>query len=312
MEIFKTVNEKLMTLDNIENGAWINLVAPSHEEVISLAKTLNVEEQSLMAALDTEERPRIEIEDNEILIIVDVPYIEAKPNSKSGIIYTTLPLGIVITPNNIVTISSVELSLLAVFKKGVPKGFATYKKTAFLLQMLYKNAANYLIALRHIEKQSKEWEAELYHSMRNSELLGLLELEKSLVYFSTSLKTNESVLERLSRLSIIKQYPDDLELLEDAIIENKQAIEMSIIYSNVLSVVVGVFASVISNNFNTLMKRLTSITIIMGVPTILSGIWGMNVNIPFANMTYGFLAVCFIIIFISTLVTILLNKKSLL
>ncbi|MGL6063903.1 MAG: magnesium transporter CorA family protein [Fusobacteriaceae bacterium] len=312
MEIYKTINEKLIVLDKIEEGAWINLVSPSHEEIIELAEMLGVEEQSLMAALDTEERPRIEIEDKEILIIVDVPYLEKSTKTRSGISYTTLPLGIVITPENIITIASAEVSLLATFKTGVHKGIVTSKKTAFLLQMLYRNAANYLIYLRNIEKQSKEWETELYKSMRNSELLAILELEKSLVYFSTSLKTNESVLERLSRLSIVKKYPDDLEILEDAIIENKQAIEMAKIYSDVLSVVMDVFASVISNNFNVLMKRLTSITIVMGVPTILSGIWGMNVGVPLGSSKIGFLAVISFITLISIIVALILRKKELL
>lgn len=312
MEIFKTIDDKLHRLEAIEDGAWINLVSPSQQEIQELSKKFNIEEQSLMAALDTEERPRIEIEDNEILIIVDVPYIEKNSNTMSGVTYTTLPLGIIITDKNIITVATTEVSLLSTFKTGAPKGFYTYKKTAFLLQMLYRNSANYLIYLRNIEKLSKEWETELYESQRNEELLALLELEKSLVYFSTSLKSNGSVLERLSRLRIMKQYPDDLEILEDAIIENKQAIEMAKIYSDVLSVVMDVFASVISNNFNILMKRLTSITIVMAVPTILSGIWGMNVAVPFSNNPSGFVSVIFIIAITTVLLAIALIKKKLL
>lgn len=312
VEILKTINDKIEKIDGIEDGAWINLVAPSSETITELAKKLNIEEQSIMAALDTEERPRIEIEDNEILIIVDVPYLEKNSNSLSGVTYTTLPLGIIITENNIITVATVEVSLLTLYKTRPPKGFSTRKKTVFLLQLLYRNAANYLIYLRNIEKLSKEWEAELYESQRNKELLALLELEKSLVYFSTSLKSNASVLERLSRLRIVKQYPEDLEILEDAIIENKQAIEMTKIYSDVLSVVMDVFASVISNNFNVLMKRLTSVTIIMAVSTILSGIWGMNVNVPFGSTSFGFIYVMLIISTLSILTTLVLRKKNLL
>ena len=128
-----------------------------------------------MAALDTEERPRIEIEDNEILIIVDVPYLEKNSNSLSGVTYTTLPLGIIVTEKNIITVAAAEISLLDTYKLRPPKGFCTYKKAAFLLQMLYRNAANYLVYLRNIEKLSKEWETELYESQRNRELLALLE-----------------------------------------------------------------------------------------------------------------------------------------
>lgn len=312
MEIFKTINNKLMKIDKIEEGAWINLVSPTEETIKMLTASLGIEEQSILAALDTEERPRIEMEDNETVIIVDVPYLEKNSSAHSGVTYTTLPLGIIITKSNIITVATTDVSLLYPFKKGVLRGFNTKKRTAFLLQMLYRNAANYLIYLRNIEKKSKEWEAELYQSQRNSELLALLDLEKSLVYFSTSLKSNGSVLERLARLSFIKEYPDDFEILEDAIIENKQAIEMAKIYSDVLSVVMDVFASVISNNFNILMKRLTSITIVMAVPTILSGIWGMNVKVPFGGMDLGFSAVIFFISMITILVALLLKKKSLL
>lgn len=312
MEIFKTIDNKLIKIDTIEEGAWINLVAPTDETIKHLVSTLNIEEQSILAALDTEERPRIEIEDNETLIIVDVPYLDKNTSSHSGVSHTTLPLGIIITEHNIITVATTDVSLLYPFKKAVLKGFNTNRRTTFLLQMLYRNAANYLIYLRNIEKKSKEWEAELYLSQRNSELLALLELEKSLVYFSTSLKSNESVLERLFRLSFIKKYPDDLEILEDAIIENKQAIEMAKIYTDVLGVVMEVFASVISNNFNILMKRLTSITIVMAVPTILSGIWGMNVFVPFSNTSDGFAWVIIIITLISILVAILLKNKKLL
>lgn len=312
MEIFQTIENKLEKVSEIQDGAWINLVAPSLEEIKELALKFNIEEENLMAALDTEERPRIDIEYNEILIIIDVPFIEKNSNTISGVTYSTLPLGIIITENNLITVAAAELSLLTPYKNGTPRGFHTFKRSKFLLHLLYKNAANYLIYLRNIEKLSKEWEAELYESQRNKELLALLELEKSLVYFSTSLKSNEGVLEKLSRLKIIKQYPEDMELLEDVIIENKQAMEMAKIYSDVLGVVMDVFASVISNNFNILMKRLTSVTIVMAVPTILSGIWGMNVNVPYGSNPLGFGTVIFIILVTTSFLGIVLRNKKLL
>ncbi|MGL5058268.1 MAG: magnesium transporter CorA family protein [Fusobacteriaceae bacterium] len=312
MEIFKTIENKIEKINEIQDGAWINLVAPSLQEIKDLAKRFNIQEENLMAALDTEERPRIDVEHNEILIIIDAPFTEKNSNTISEITYTTLPLGIILTENNLITVATAELSLLIPYRNGTPRGIDTSKKSKFLLQLLYKNAANYLIYLRNIEKLSKEWEIELYESQRNKELLALLELEKSLVYFSTSLKSNESVLERLSRLKIMKQYPEDVELLEDVIIENKQAIEMAKIYSDVLGVVMDVFASVISNNFNILMKRLTSVTIVMAVPTILSGIWGMNVNVPFSNEPLGFMNVIIIILVTTISLGLLLRNKKLL
>ena len=312
MEIYKTLKNHLEKIDIIQDGAWINLVSPTDKEVVDLSKTLKIEKESLMAALDTEERPRIEVEDNEILIIVDVPYIEKNKTTNSGVSYTTLPLGIIVTKENIITVSCASLSLIEIFKSGIVKGALSNNIISFVLQLLHRNSTNFLIYLRNIEKQSKEWERELYQSMRNRELLGLLELEKSLVYFSTSLKTNESVLERMGRMAFIKENLDDAEFLEEVIIENKQAIEMAKIYSDVLSVVMEVFASVISNNFNMLMKRLTAITIVMAVPNILSGLWGMNVAVPFGEHSIGFPIILGIISLISIMTALLLHRKQLL
>ena len=312
MEIYKTLKNHLEKIDIIQDGAWINLVSPTDKEVVDLSKTLKIEKESLMAALDTEERPRIEVEDNEILIIVDVPYIEKNKTTNSGVSYTTLPLGIIVTKENIITVSSASLSLIEIFKSGIVKGALSNNIISFVLQLLHRNSTNFLIYLRNIEKQSKERERELYQSMRNRELLGLLELEKSLVYFSTSLKTNESVLERMGRMAFIKENLDDAEFLEEVIIENKQAIEMAKIYSDVLSVVMEVFASVISNNFNMLMKRLTAITIVMAVPNILSGLWGMNVAVPFGEHSIGFPIILGIISLISIMTALLLHRKQLL
>lgn len=312
MEIFEFLENHLEKREGIQMNSWINLVLPTEEEIIELSEKFNIEKDSLMAALDAEERPRIEIEDNEILIIVDVPYVEKGKTTHFGDTYTTLPLGIIITKENIITVSSASLSLIETFKSGTVKGALSNKDNSFVLQLLHRNSTNFLIYLRNIEKQSKEWERELYQSMRNKELLALLELEKSLVYFSTSLKTNESVLERMGRMDFIKKNPDDAEFLEEVIIENKQAIEMAKIYSDVLSVVMEVFASVISNNFNMLMKRLTAITIVMAVPNILSGLWGMNVAVPFGKHSIGFPIILGVISLISIMTALLLHRKKLL
>ncbi len=312
MQIFKTVGNELIEIESIENGAWINLVNPSKKEINFIIEKLKIEEQSILAALDTEERPRIEVEDNETLIVVDVPYLDKSAKDKNKVIYSTIPLGIIIANENIITVSSTNVALLEVFKSQPFKGFSTVKKTTFLLHMLYKNSANYLIFLRNIERQSKILEDEIHVSLRNQELLELLVLEKSLVYLSTSIKSNEIVLERLSRMELIKKYPDDLEILEDAIIENKQAMEMAKIYADILGKVMDSFAAIISNNFNILMKRLTAITIIMAVPTILSGIWGMNVKVPFGELHFGFWYVIFIIALVGTVFAIIFKKNKLL
>lgn len=181
-----------------------------------------------------------------------------------------------------------------------------------ILQIMYKNATYYLFYLKQIDRISESIQKELHKSMKNEELLELLSLEKSLVYFTTSLKSNEVVFEKMMRLDSIKQYADDKDLLEDVIIENKQAIEMSETYSNILNGIMGVVGSIISNNLNIVMKFLASITIILAIPNIVAGIMGMNVRVPFANESYGFAVMMGVIVVLTLSVGYYMFKKRLL
>ena len=281
-------NNNFKEIDKIEPGAWIHLLDPTEEELVHVRDTLHIEDEFIRAALDEEETVRIDAEDDQTLVLVDIPIVSAERNS---FMYTTLPMGIIITADNIVTVCLEETSILEDFwNKNVRGGFDTCKKTRFLLQILYKNAGKYLQYLRQIDKASTQVENALHKSMKNSELIQMLRLEKSLVYFSTSLKSNEIVLEKMLKSKVIQRYPDDLDLLEDVIIENKQAIEMGTIYRDILSGTMDAFASVISNNLNIVMKILTSLTIILAIPTVFASLWGMNVGgIPFAGNPLGFL-----------------------
>ena len=192
------------------------------------------------------------------------------------------------------------------------KDFHTYMKTRFILQILYKNASLFLQYLRIIDKKSDLVERKLHQAQKNQELMELMELEKSLLYFSTSLRSNEVVFEKLLRNEKIKKYPEDTELLEDVIIENKQAIEMAGIYSGVLSGTTEAVASVISNNLNIVMKLLTTMTIVLSIPTMVSSFYGMNVRgLPFADCPNGFWIVIVIAVIISLLVAIIFSKKNL-
>ncbi|MGE5613303.1 MAG: magnesium transporter CorA family protein [Bacillota bacterium] len=277
LEIYKTVNNEIVRTDVFEDGVWVNLVNPDEEEINKVSSTLNVEPDFLRAALDEEERARIESENGQTLIIVDTPVIEKEDTSH---LYTTIPLGIILIKHIIITVCLSEDSLLNDFSKNKVKAFFTQYKARFILQILYRNAAKYLQFLKHIDKISSRIEQELHESMKNKELIQMLRLQKSLVYFSTALKSNEVVLEKLMKHEYIKKYPEDTELLEDAIIENKQAIEMANIYSSILTGTMDAFASVISNNLNIVMKFLTSVTIVMAIPTIVASFFGMNVNLP--------------------------------
>ena len=306
IEIFKSVNNELIRTETFEDGVWVNLVNPSEDEIKYVSNVLCVEIDFLRAALDEEERARIETDDGQTLIIFDIPIVE---NESKINVYTTIPLAIIIVNHIIITVCLKENFLLSDFFENKVKGFITQYRTRFVLQMLYKNATRYLQYLRDIEKTSNKIEQDLYKSMKNKELIQMLKLEKSLVYFSTSLKSNEIVLEKLMRHEYIKNYPEDAELLEDVIIENKQAIEMANIYSSILTGTMDAFASVISNNLNIVMKFLTSITIIMAIPTLVSSFFGMNVDLPVGG-AFGFWIILGIALATSLITGYVLYKKK--
>lgn len=309
LDIFKTIDDTLFTLEEIEDGAWINLVDPTSDEIDFIEEELGVDKDFLRAALDEEESARLDVENDQVLILVDTPYVE---KIDEHIIYETLPMGIILTKKNIITVCLKNSIVLDQFEKNSVRSFTTYKKYRFLYQILYKNAQRYLLYLRQIDRMSNYVEKQLHKSMKNKEIIQLLDLEKSLVYITTALKANEIVLEKISKMDIIKKYTDDVDLLEDVMIENKQAIEMANIYSGILSIKMDAFASIISNNLNIVMKLLTSITILMAIPTMFSSFYGMNVaNIPFAQSPYGFWIVIGVSIVTAGIVGFILAKKNL-
>ena len=279
--------------------------------MVEIAETYGIDVDHLRAPLDEEERSRIEVEDNYTLILVDIPVIEERIDKDW---YGTIPMGIVVTDTMIFTVCLEETPVIDSFMDGRVRNFYTYKRTRYILQLLYKNASMYLHYLRIIDKKSEEIEEKMHKAQKNQELLELLELQKSLLYFTTSLRSNEVVLEKLMKVDSIKKYPEDEELLEDVIIENKQAIEMAHIYSGILSGMTDSFASIISNNLNIVMKFMTTITIVMSIPTMIFSAYGMNVNIkgmPFASNPMGFLYVILISLAISLVVAFIFRKKDL-
>jgi len=306
MEIMKTVDGQIVKQTEITDDCWISLNKPTQKEISQVSEQLNVEKDFLTAALDDEETSRIDTEDGHTLIIMDIPYIS---ENDGLIIYETLPLAVVLTEKNIITICLKENNITKDFSESKIKNVYTNMKTRFLLQVLYRVATKYLFYLRQIDKRSAMVEKELHKSMKNKELIQLLDLEKSLVFFSTSLKANEVTLEKILRGRYVKLYEDDKDLLEDVLIEIKQAIEMSNIYSNILSGTMDAFASIISNNLNIVMKVLTSITIIMAIPTMIASFFGMNMEaLPITNFW-----IVIIVSGILTLVTgVLLYFKKLL
>lgn len=287
LQIIKTYPEGQRQLDRIEEGCWINLSCPTAEELARVERETGVLGEFLRAALDEEERSRIEWDEDteQVLILVDIPRVEKEGGS---FVYTTLPFALIHLKDYLITVSLAESSLVRSFQEGVVRGFYTNKKTRFIYQLLYHNASRYLHYLRQIDKASDRVHEELQKSYRNRELLQLMALEKSLVYFSTSLKANEMVLEKLIKVNFIQKYPDDQDLLEDVIIENKQAIEMCSIYRDILTGMMDAYASIISNNLSIVMKFLAAITIVISLPTLVTSAWGMNVRMPWGEHPWGF------------------------
>lgn len=308
LTIHKTVAGKMQKLDTIQDGCWIHLTYPTEDELNAVISALDIDPSFLKAALDEEESSRIETEDGQTLIIIDMPSVE-KADKEGAIVYSTLPLGIIITEKQIVTVSLRESPVIQDFQDGLVKATDTSKKTQFILFILLQVAKRYLQYLKQIDKIYTYMERQLYKSQRNKEIIQLLELEKSLVYFSTSLKANEVTLEKILRGRIVALYEEDHDLLEDVLIEVRQAIEMANIYSSILSDMMDAFASVISNNLNFIMKMLTSITILLTIPNIIFGFYGMNVmGLPLDQLWWFPIVVAGVAMLI---VAIVLKKKDL-
>ncbi len=303
---------KLEKKENFEKGSWINLLNPTEDEIKKVCESVNIKEDFIRDALDFEEKARIDTEDDDdtILFVIDVPIIE---KNDENYIYTTMPLGmIVVRDDYFITASLRKNQIIEDFEKQKVKDFQTFKKSRMILQILYLNASYYLKYLKQINKETELAEKRLKDSMKNKELLTLLNSSKSLVYFTTSLKSNEIVMEKTIRGKTIKLYDDDEDILEDSITENRQAIEMANTYRSILSESMDAYSSIISNNLNGVMKFLTSITIVLAIPTMVSSFWGMNVGLPFENNRFGFLIMVLISILLTLGVTWWLKKKDML
>ena len=309
VRMFRTSDGAIHEIQEPQDGCWVALTNPTATEIFEISEQFQIEVDDLRAPLDEEERSRIEVEDNYTLILVDVPMIEER-NDKDW--YGTIPLGIIVTDKMIFTVCLEDTQVLTRFMEGRVRNFFTYMKTRFILQILYRNSSMYLRYLRIIDKKSEQVEEKLHFSPRNQELIELLELQKSLTYFITSLRSNEVVLEKLLKIDSIKKYPEDTDLLEDVITENKQAIEMANVYSGILNGTMDAFASIISNNMNIVMKVLAIITIVMSIPTIVFSAYGMNVagsGMPLSRSPLGFLIIILISVAISVVAAIILSKK---
>lgn len=301
LSIHKTVDGKMTRLDDFQPGCWVSLTHPTEEELSTVSARLGIQPDFLRPALDEEETSRVESEDGQTLLIVDYPDVETE---ELAVVYSTLPMGIVVTGDYIVTVTLKETGVIQELQDGVVRGASTQKRTSFVFHLLLRVAKRYLQYLKQIDKIYNHMERQLYKSHRNKELIQLLDLEKSLVYFNTSLKANEVTLNKILRGRVLTLYEEDQDLLEDVLIEVRQAIEMANIYSSIISGMMDAFASVISNNLNVIMKLLAAITILIEVPNIVFGFYGMNVlGLPMSAfwwfplcLSLGLVAVCALIL----------------
>ena len=308
---YLTRNNQLEQITEPENGCWVSMTNPNNAELLQASKDFELDMDALKAALDTYERSRIETDENYTMILVNIPTVEAH-NAKE--LYSTIPLSIIVTKDVVITVCSEATPVLQHFITRKVRDFYTYMKSRFILQILYRSATLFLQYLSNIDRKSDEVENKLHKSTKNHELIELLKLEKSLVYFTTALRSNEAVLEKLFKYEIIKKYPDDSDLLDDVIIENKQAIEMANIYSGILSGMMDAFASVISNNLNIVMKMLAIITVVMAIPTMIFSAFGMNVNIaavPYSQSPWSFIIIVAFSVILSIAVFAIFRKAKL-
>ncbi len=305
--IYKSTEGGLVTVDEIVESCWINLVDPAPEEIAALQSQLNIPPDFLTYPLDLDERPRTEKEDNTILIILRVPYYQGEA---ADIPYTTIPLGIILTEHHIITVCRAQNGVISDLLSRRIKGLSTGKRYRLVLQIFLGVTMRYLSYLREINRTVEMLEDKLQLSMRNRELQELLKYQKSLTYFTTALKSNELMMERLHRSQLFKIYPDDEELLEDVLTENQQAIEMTNIATSILSQMMDAFASIISNNLNVVMKFLTSFTIILTFPTMVASFYGMNVALPFQEWPTAFWIVLAIALTMSLSVAVVFWRRD--
>lgn len=312
LNIFKTEDHIITQLQRFEEGVWIQLIDPTSEELSLVAEAYQIEPDDLASALDAEETSRIALEDDYTLILMDLPFPEVRHHKT---MYTTMPLGIIVLSDTIITICRQKTPILEDFVRGRVRDFSSKKKMKFVYQICLRSASIYQLSLRQIDKQRTEVEERVGEKTQDSDLIDLHELESTLVYFSTSLRANIGVIERLRRYKRLEQYDDDMDLLEDVLVEYQQAIEMAAIYRDIIDGTRDLLYSIIDTRMNRVMKYLTAITLVTAVPTVITGIYGMNVDenwMPFAKTPHGFTIVCAIIAVICVVVLLILRKKKML
>jgi magnesium transporter len=307
LTFYRSRDGQIETLLEPVDGCWVSLIEPSPEELARVHAAFGAPMDFLTDALDRGEQARTEREDGVTLMVLRVPYFQGE---EADIPHITVPLGIILTERSVVTVCSRDVGVLRQLASGAVRGLSTAKRIRFVLHTLHTTAQRYLHHLGEINKAVDVLEDRLQASLRNRELLELLKRQKSLVYFTEALKSNEVMLERLQRSQLFDAFPDDRELLDDVLTEFRQAIEMTTISSNILSQMMDAFASIISNNLNMVMKFLASVTIVLALPTLVASVYGMNVRLPLQEHPGAFLVVVGLSLAISLLVVVVFWRRD--
>ena len=305
LTIYKTTEQGLEQLDFMANGTWVKAVDPTPEEIQKLVDW-GIDTDYINYSLDLDEMPRLERDDEYTFILLRIPHSQPE----SDIPFITIPLGIMIKGNTIVTICRYDKEMFKILANGKYRLLKTGKRYRFALYIFLETATRYLMHLREINRMTETIEDQLQKSTRNREVLELLKYQKSLTYFATALRSNEVMMERVQRTQIFNYYEDDQDLLEDVLTENQQAIQMTSINTEILSSMMDAFASIISNNLNGVMKALAAITIIINVPAVVAAFYGMNVALPGETHPLAFLTVIGISLTLTALAIFIFYKRD--
>ncbi len=309
VQYFINIDNKTVAIDKPENGSWVNILPPlRREEFTRLSTDLDIPIDFLTDSLDIDERSRFEEEDNVRLIVIKTP-TENNSFNESDAFYITIPICIILTHNQILTVNSFENPAIKNFLNTLQNRHPD-KKNMMVLRIFEKIVQNFMEHLKEINHRRNLLEQKLYDSSRNEELLRLMRIQKSLVYFVTALRSNEMLMMKLERSNFLALNEDEKEILNDLIVDNSQALEMANIYTNILSSTLDAFASIIANNQNQVLKRLAVVTIVLTFPVLISSIFGMNVPSGFEKSSYAFYIVVFLSLVISLIIGWLFLRKK--
>ena len=309
IQYFKNINNQTVEIDKPDNDTWVNVIPPlKDEEFAELSENLDIPIEFLRDSLDIDERPRYELQDNVKFIVIKTP-TENNSFNDSDAHYITIPICIILTHNQVITVNSFDNAAIKKFLNSFEKR-SPDKKNIMILKVLEKVVQNFMEHLKEINNRRNIYEQKLYDSNRNEELLHLMRIQKSLVYFVTALRSNELLMMKMARTNFLAMNEEEKELLNDLIVDTSQALEMANIYTNILSSTLDAFASIISNNLNNVLKRLTSITIILSLPALVTSIYGMNVAIPFADSPHAFYIPVFLSLLVSVIISWYFMKKK--